>query len=514
MKLHVRRTICVGFAFFLISAFWQAYDTIIPKMLTDRFGMSQTISGFVMAADNILAIFLLPLFGALSDKTVTRIGRRTPYILFGTIVACGVLVLLSVADSMQLTSLGAAARTDDPAGLCSIYDTVGDRMLRTSAGEEFVLADVYTREDFSQIRVFASDGSVNPAFSGHVSAARQAYAAEITRQNRLPLLVFMGMLLLLLVSMAVFRSPAVALMPDVTLKPLRSKGNAIINLMGSAGGILVLLLGTVMATGAIQNAMMPYRTFFFCVAGLMLAALIVFCLTVRENRFAREMRAQSVALGLSEESEEAAGPKSSEKLPKDKRRSLGFLLSAIVLWFMAYNAVTSKYSVYASRVLNLDYNLTLLLAQAAAICAYLPVGILSSRIGRKKMILAGIVMLTLCFFLASFLRQGSPMLLMNLMFALAGIGWATINVNSFPMVVEMARNSDIGRYTGYYYSASMAAQIITPMLSGACMDAVGLTALFPYAAVFAALSFVVMLFVRHGDAKPTLQQAIAVPDAD
>ena len=185
------------------------------------------------------------------------------------------------------------------------------------------------------------------------------------------------------------------------------------------------------------------------------------------------------------------------------------ILASVVFWFMGYNAVTSKYSVYASTVLNVDYNTTLLIAQGAAIVSYLPVGLLSSKLGRKKMILGGVVILGLSFFFASFLSADSPegvkQVLMPLLFALAGIGWATINVNSYPMVVELSRGSNVGKYTGFYYTASMSAQVITPILSGVFLD-INFRTLFPYAAIFVALAFVTMFFVRHGDAKPEAKQ--------
>ena len=169
---------------------------------------------------------------------------------------------------------------------------------------------------------------------------------------------------------------------------------------------------------------------------------------------------------------------------------------------MGYNAVTSKYSVYAGKVLSLDYNSTLMIANVAAIIAYLPVGMVASRIGRKKTILIGIGLLAASFCIASFLREGSSAMLMNCMFALAGIGWATINVNSFPMVVELSRGGDVGKYTGFYYTASMAAQTFTPYFSGALMDKAGMTTLFPYATVFVVLAAFTMFFVKHGDSKP------------
>jgi len=261
----------------------------------------------------------------------------------------------------------------------------------------------------------------------------------------------------------------------------------------------------------VRNSLMPYRGFFLAVAGIMLLSLAAFMATVRENRFVEEMRAVSRENGIEEDGEESS---SGGRMPAAQRRSLLFLLASIVLWFMAYNAVSSKYSVYAGKVLGLDYNFTLIIAQGAAILSYLPVGVLSTRFGRRKMILAGILMLTAAFCVAAFLRADSPALLMNAMFALAGIAWATINVNSFPMVVEMCRGGDIGRYTGYYYTASMAAQTITPYLSGALMDRAGMTTLFPYATVFVALAFVTMLFVRHGDSKPVARKGLEALDND
>ena len=160
------------------------------------------------------------------------------------------------------------------------------------------------------------------------------------------------------------------------------------------------------------------------------------------------------------------------------------------------------------------YNTTMLLAQAAAIVAYLPAGMLASKIGRKKTILGGVVLLATAFGAAAFMNSNSPTIVMNALFMLAGIAWATINVNSFPMVVEMCSGGDIGKYTGYYYTASMAAQIATPMLSGYLMDSIAMTVLFPYAAVFVALAFVTMFFVKHGDSKAPIKNGLEALDID
>ncbi len=447
MKLNYKKTIFVGFAFFLISIFWQAYDTLVPKILTDKFGLGQTWSGVVMALDNVIALFLLPLLGAISDRTKNRYGRRTPYIVIGTLIASVAFLCLSFADNLQIQNLGAVTATTE------------DRL---------------------------------------------ALAFEATVKNPFALVFFMGLLLVCLLAMALFRSPAVALMPDVTIKPLRSKANAIINLMGAAGGILVLGLGIVLGTGKPENALMSYTVFFGIIAALILAALAAFLLTVREPKLVAEMEAESARYGIGEEKTGApvmGAPR--EKLPREKLVALLLILASVALWYMGYNAVTSKYSVYAGAVLQKDYNTTLIVAQAAAIVSYIPVGILASRIGRRKTILIGVALLAASFFSASFLGADSPAILMNILFVLAGVGWATINVNSFPMVVELSGAGDVGRYTGYYYTASMAAQIITPIFSGVMLDVIDMRVLFPYGAVFVALSFVTMFFVKHGDSRPT-----------
>ena len=301
-------------------------------------------------------------------------------------------------------------------------------------------------------------------------------------------------------------------MPDVTIKPLRSKANAVINLMGTAGGILVLVLGMVFATSAVENAMMRYTVYYSVIAGIMLGALILFLLTVREPAWSRQMAQDSIRLGIEEQ--EPADTKEKRSLSSAEKRSLILILLSIALWYFGYNAVTSKYSVYATNILGKDYNTTMLLAQAAAIVAYIPAGMVASKIGRKKTIMTGVVMLTTAFGVAAFMRSSSPTWLMNMMFALAGIAWATINVNSFPMVVEMCSGADIGKYTGYYYTASMAAQIATPMLSGFLMDHIAETILFPYASIFVALAFVTMFFVMHGDNKVIAKQGLEAFDTD
>ena len=519
MKLNYKRTVLVGFAFFLICAFWQVYDVTIAMTLTSKFGLSQTASGVVMALDNILALFMLPLFGTISDKSKAKSGRRTPFIRTGTILAVVFLMLLSLADNAQLKKIGDYSLVNDPATMERIYDEQKDTLLKTPEGVEYKLSELYTREEFSQLTTDSKDTEINNfgrevevnLYTRYVVPARQACAAAVTAKNPATVIVFLGILLALLISMATFRTPAVALMPDVTLKPLRSKANAVINLMGNAGGIIVLGLGSVLAISKVKNAYMSYTGVYAIVAGIMLTALIIFLLTVKEPEWVAQMQKESAALGLEDKEEPACGKK---KLSKAQLRSLIFLLASIVLWFFGYNAVTSKYAVYAQNVLDKDATTTLLLANVAAIIAYLPVGMIASKIGRKKTILAGVAMLFTAFFVGCFMTASSPSWLMSAMFILAGVAWATINVNSFPMVVEMCTGADVGKYTGFYYTASMAAQSLTPTISGIFMDKVAMTSLFPYASVFVALAFVTMLMVKHGDSKVAAKKGLEALDID
>jgi MFS family permease len=515
MKLNYKRTIFVGFAFFLISMFWSAYDSIIPLILTNKFGMSQTWSGVIMALDNILAVFLLPVFGALSDKARFKRGKRTPFITVGTILASIFLLLLTFADSAQLKNIDHIAAIDDSASLEIIYDAQKDNTLITPEGDEFVLSEKYNKEEFVSIKstFLNEDGKEekNPDYVNYVTPARQACAAQVTKESPAPLITFVALLLGVLISMSIFRSPAVALMPDVTIKPLRSKGNAIINLMGTAGGILALVLGIVFATSAVKNSMMSYTLFFSVIALIMLAALVVFLCTVREKKWAQDMQDETLRLGLEDEEKETD---TKRKLGRSEMWSLICILASIALWYFGYNAVTSKYSVYATNILQKNFNTTMLLAQGAAIVAYIPAGLIASKIGRKKTILGGVVLLGVAFGVASCLRASSPDWLMNLLFILAGIAWATINVNSFPMVVELCSGGDVGKYTGYYYTASMAAQTATPMLSGFLMDQMGMTVLFPYATIFVGLAFVTMLLVKHGDCKVEAKSGLEALDVD
>ncbi len=481
MKLNYKRTILVGFAFFLISAFWQAYDAIVPLALTNHFGLPQSVSGVVMSIDNVLAVFMLPIFGAISDKVMTRFGRRTPFVVLGTVAAVLSFIMLTVVNGIQINALL-------DAGIVDRYNTAAEAF-RIATEQAASSADIAVAE-----RAFDA-----------VKAAIGEEVLALTLENIWPLVGFIGVLLITLIAMATFRSPAVALMPDVTVKPLRSKGNAIINLMGTAGGIIILAFSSFF--GISSNPYMSYTAYVVATSIVMLVGLGIFIATVKEKKWAEEMEADSVRFGLVEKADEpSVGAK---KLDRGEMKSLLLILASVALWYIGYNSITSKYSVYSTNVLGVDYGLTLIVAQAAAIVSYIPVGIVASKFGRRKTILAGVVMLATAFFVGNFIGKGVNPLVMYPIFALAGIGWATINVNSFPMVVELARGGDVGKYTGYYYTASMSAQIVAPILSGLLYDFFSMRyVFFAFGTVFVALSFVTMLFVKHGDARPEKQDAL------
>lgn len=468
MKLNNKKVMFVGLAFLIICMFWQVYDNIIAKMLINSFGLNHTWSGVVMALDNVLAIFLLPFFGNVSDKTKTKFGKRTPYIFLGVIVSAILFLGVAFIDDLQQKQV-------EEAGITAIVEVI--------------------EEDDENYGKFFYDG-VYYDEKDEAADVRSSEILELTKKNYGYFIGFVIVLFLTLIAMASYRTPAVSLMPDVTVKPLRSKANAIINLMGTAGGIIAL--------GFMNFLAKDYESYiatFVVLACLMLVLLGVFMIKVKEPKLVQEMEEESKLYGLEEEPQEDDKEESKEDMPKDVRKSFYLILLSIVFWFMAYNAATTKFSDYAGNVLNMGFTVPLLVAQAAAVISYIPIGILSSKFGRKKTILVGICILFTAFLLGSIATKDTTVLIYFTM-ALAGIGWATINVNSYPMIVEMSKGSNIGKYTGYYYTASMAAQIITPILSGFFMDLISRRILFPYSVVFCCLAFITMNFVKHGDSKP------------
>jgi MFS family permease len=442
MKLNTNQTIRIGFAFLSICAFWQLYNNVVPLILTNTFHLNETYSGMIMAADNVLALFLLPLFGSISDRTNTRMGRRKPFILFGTIAAVCAMLLLPVIDNLYA-------------------------------------------------------GTHNKVLTG----------------------VFIAVLALILIIMGTYRSPAVALMPDVTPKPLRSRANAIINLMGALGGIIYLIIATLLysekRTAGLDHV--NYFLLFAIVAGIMLLSLAIVMFTVDEVALSAKMLEYEAA--HPEENLIETDESGKEELPRDVKKSLGFILVSVSLWFISYNAVETWFTTYASRQWDMalgSSSLCLTIATVGAIITYIPAGAMAGKIGRKKTILGGIVLMIAAFalvFIYTLLsNQFSPIL--YVIFVMIGVGWAAINVNSLPMVVEMCKGSDIGKFTGTYYTFSMAAQTVTPIVAGWLMNHVSYGTLFPYSLFFITAAFLTMSMVKHGDSEVTVKKGLEAFDVD
>ena len=451
-KLNYKRTFLIGLAFLSICSFWQMYDNIIPLILQNTYHLGETMTGAVMALDNVLAIFLLPVFGTLSDKVHTKLGRRMPFIVSGTILAVIFMMLLPMIDNAEKARWG-------------------------------------TVESFS---------------------------------NQV---IFLAVLFFTLVSMGLYRSPAVALMPDVTPNHLRSRANAVINLMGAVGGVYALIMIKVLVG---KGETPDYLPLFASIAAVMAIAVGILVITIRENKLREEVeKAEAVntekveekaiaegveAVGEIEavaDTEQSGATGKVKGMPKEVKRSMYFMLASIFLWFTAYNAVTTAFSRYTKVVWKMEggsFANCLMVATVAAIFSYIPIGSISAKIGRKKTIMGGVLLMAACYGSAIFAREYHP--LVNVAFALIGVAWAAINVNSYPMIVAMSSGSDVGKFTGTYYTFSMAAQILTPVLSGFLLENVSYNTLFPYALFFSLMAFLTMTQVRHGDVKPQKKESI------
>ena len=451
-KLNYKRTFLIGLAFLSICSFWQMYDNIIPLILQNTYHLGETMTGAVMALDNVLAIFLLPVFGALSDKVHTKLGRRMPFIVSGTILAVIFMMLLPMIDNAEKARWG-------------------------------------TVESFS---------------------------------NQV---IFLAVLFFTLVSMGLYRSPAVALMPDVTPNHLRSRANAVINLMGAVGGVYALIMIKVLVG---KGETPDYLPLFASIAAVMAIAVGILVMTIRENKLREEVEKaeaantekveeKAIAEGVEAvgeieavaDTEQSGATGKVKGMPKEVKRSMYFMLASIFLWFTAYNAVTTAFSRYTKVVWKMEggsFANCLMVATVAAIFSYIPIGSISAKIGRKKTIMGGVLLMAACYGGAIFAREYHPII--NVAFALIGVAWAAINVNSYPMIVAMSSGSDVGKFTGTYYTFSMAAQILTPVLSGFLLENVSYNTLFPYALFFSLMAFLTMTQVRHGDVKPQKKESI------
>lgn len=634
LKLDYGQTFKVGFAFAIIMLFWTAYDFVVPLLLEHAYGLPNSIRGLIMGLDNLLSLFMLPLFGKLSDnahgKIAKKFGRRTPFIVIGTLASVILMVFVPVATLNQQKkadnlSASIEAQLNDDAFMQPLLEQWYDNAEAGKEGSKnycditYLNNNGFEREDYIAIRFdskFTSKKAVlnmlgaetyyydgeqvelsatepvsgktyeqikegNANYKKFVASGINNYESdriynEITKKSgQASLGVYMVILLLVLIAMATFRSPAVALMPDVTPKPLRSQGNAVINLCGGVGGAIAFLIYTVVLFGErLEN----YVIIFSCVAGGMLLLLAGFLALVKERKmvarcqeickeygiddfeegenaqteaFAEELIREgdgeynldekpsgdaqelidSATMEADTQTDEAIAPEAVDfakevvqntkkprksvkewwaaKTPEEKAklRSFWLILGSIFMWFMGYNAISSNLSIYTTKELNLSAGIASIISGVSmgiSAIAFIPVGYMAAKIGRRKSIMIGFAMAIVSFILIyAFVHQNPNALIPSVLFALfyliAGFGLIIANVNTFPMVTELSTSQTVGQYTGYYYMATMSAQAVTPFFGGLVMDHISNKGLFVYSAICIAIAIILMIFVKHGD---------------
>lgn len=634
LKLNYPQTFKVGFAFAIIMLFWTAYDFVVPLLLEQAYGLPSWARGIIMGLDNLLALFMLPLFGKLSDnahgKLAKKFGRRTPFIVIGTLCAVVLMVFVPVATLKQQAkaeqyTASIEAQLADDSFMSPLLSEWWDKAEAKESGSANYCDLTYvrdqnhlTKEDFVSIRYYGdmtskkavlnmlgdttyyykgevvSDLSAtceetgktyqemldsNASYKKYVASGMNNYISNgihenytKTKEGIQSLAIYMVILLLVLIAMATFRSPAVALMPDVTPKPLRSQANAIINLCGGIGGAIAFLIYTVVLFGQrLENHVIIFGS----VAAGMLLLLAGFIALVNERKlvakcqeickeyeiddfaegenpdaekFAEELisegdanyaldsKPSGDAIETIDESavdiahaklapetvefakevvanskKKHASPKewwgAKSDLEKGRLKSFILILASIFMWFMGYNAVSSNLSIYTTKALNLSAGIASIISGVSmgiSAIAFIPVGYMAAKIGRRKSIMIGFGMAVVSFVLifaavAPNDNAAIPAVLFALFYLIAGFGLIIANVNTFPMVTELSTAETVGQYTGYYYVATMSAQAITPAIGGAIMDAGGNKFLFLYSAICIVIAIVLMLFVKHGD---------------
>lgn len=425
LKLNYKRTFIIGLTFFTILMLWQMYNYYCPlflaRLLKNTYGDKDYnyLIGIIMAMDNVLALFLLPLFGNLSDKTHSKYGRRMPFIVVGTIVSMILFPLI-------------------------------------------------------------------PLFF-----AKNSLAGVI---------VTMG---LVLIFMQMFRNPAVSLMPDVTPKPLRATANGIINFVGYIGAIfagaiqMISLFKMPNIETEIPNPYLFIIPFAFT-SFLMLVSLIILIVKIKENKVLEEMKLDMEVGEQLAETEAASKP--DHKLTKQDKTNLVLLIASIFLWYMGFNAVETFWSTYGIEVMNKgSVSIATVALTVASLITFIPAGKLVSKIGRKWSIILGLGLMIISLggcFICSQISLKTNLVIYILLFVISGVGWAFINISSYPMVVEMSNKNSVGKYTGLYYTSSMLAQSITPICVGFLMDALGYESMFAYATGFMILALIVFVFIK------------------
>lgn len=415
-RLDYRVVALASLPFMGMISFWQVYDGIVPKILTNTFGLDNSVTGAIMALDNLFGLFLLPFFGVLSDRCASRLGRRTPFILLGSALAVVAVPLIAFADKAE----------------------------------------------------------------------------------SLPLLI--AMILLTLFAICMYRTMTLAVVADITPRPLRSKADSIQKIVGYAGtGIMLVAIAVMVPSGTHPD----YVPLFLMQAALIALGTLVFAWKVREPALVEKMHEQSLEFGIDEDdierddSPEAGGTR--RITDRSKLWSIVMILGATFFYYMSYNAMTTNVSRYADAFFGMDggsfaiINMTVILG---ALFTYVPMANLSLKIGRKKTgLIAGAIMVV-CPLIVWLTPGFSPALYG--VFLLMGVGLGAFDLCVYPMLLELCDSGSVGRCSGYYYTVSMAAQVVTPILSGVVMD-VAPAVLFGYITLMSALMTGSLALARHGD---------------
>ena len=482
-KSYRRRTIWIGLAFFGILLVWQLYNSYCSPMLSFLFARSDYSSevaagaaagyttmkdllahgyiteqmylqiqwkvGIIMALDNIAALFIMPIFGHLSDKTKSKLGKRMPYIIIGSVVTAIALPFIPFFFSNGMAS---------------------------------------------------ADASVIGMLVGMICT-----------------------MVVIIVFMMSYRSPAVALMPDLTPKPLRSKANGLINVVGYVGGAVGSIFAIVIPVtkyidGSNRSLWMLEIPFIVC-SVVLLISLGLLLYKVRENKLHAELDKEIRRGDVLGESAEIV--EENAKLSKNNMRNLILILIAEMFWFMSLNAVETFQTNYVMFWLNTSSAggaIMTVISGAASVVGFLVAGIIADKIGRKWTIFLGICVVAACYVAYAFVPKVEPSAdvgvfesslpwIFFILLPTIGLGSSLIHICSFPLVTDYCTADKLGRFTSLYYTASMLAQSITPIVIGFIFINTSWQALPIYSASLMGVAGLVFFFVKAPKRNDTAKNA-------
>ena len=594
LKLNYPQTIKIGLGFAVVMIFWTVYNFVVPLLLDQAFGFTNTIRNIIVGIASAMCMVLLPVFGKISDKSGKtkwgkKFGRRTPFIIAGTAITIIAMILVPISVQQQLkdstvvrekyeaffTAESGDIAIENPEGSGTItrkqllgqwYDEAvkGDyshiskadfNRLKESHPEntrEFFTGlyninietgqffGVFGKAEYIQDKGLPTEKPLTEAeyndlhsniaqpYSAFVSgAANDFVSSAVNREVNWGYFVFFLISLLLIIfAQTVIRTPAVSLMPDVTPSPLRSPGNAMINLIGGVGGGIGFLIYTVtfMFDGKISLS-----TQYWIIFGVMAAALALvialFIIFVKEKQWVRECRDICLEYGLpvyDEEKEEKEEKQEKAKVSmlklygKKKMTSFMLILGSIFMWFIGYYAIANNMPIYCVKILGVSTGIASIVSGASLVIAaigFIPVGIMAKKFGRRLSIIFGFALAIISYVLvASCVKAGdnAATVIFMICYMVSGFGLIFANVNTLPMVLEVSTPEDVGKFTGIYYIATMSAQTLGPIFGGLVMDFIGGgSALFIFSAVCIAIGAIMMFLVKHGEAPDYLAKVEA-----